>query len=141
MIPGVRRALVAAQRALGATSSCIMEGRDIGTVVFPDADVKIFLDADPSARAGRRVLDARRAGLDVPAESIAQEIAERDHRDRTRAEAPLVQAPDALYLDTTGLTLEVTRILVRVHRFVKKSCELPDALAAAVVDRRAGKCG
>lgn len=106
MIGGVRRAMVAAQRAMAEATSVIMEGRDIGTVVFPDADVKIFLDADPEARAERRVDDMRRRGLDVEPDGVAQEIAERDRRDRTRAESPLIQAPDAVYVDTTGLSVE-----------------------------------
>jgi cytidylate kinase len=106
MIGGVRRALVAAQRAMAESASVIMEGRDIGTVVFPDADVKIFLDADPEARAERRVEDLRRRGLAVEPDGVAQEIAERDRRDRTRSESPLIQAPDAVYVDTTGLSVE-----------------------------------
>jgi cytidylate kinase len=105
-IPGVRRALVEKQRALGARTSVIMEGRDIGTVVFPDAHVKIFLDAAPQERVTRRLRDFRDQGEAVPAEAIAAQIRERDQRDRTRAEAPLTQAPDAVYIDSTGLTLE-----------------------------------
>ena len=103
-IPGVRRALVEKQRAMGARTSVIMEGRDIGTVVFPDADVKIFLDADPQERVKRRVHDFRDQGEAVPAAAIAEQIRERDQRDRTRAEAPLTQAPDAVYIDSTGLS-------------------------------------
>lgn len=103
-IPGVRRALVEKQRALGARTSVIMEGRDIGTVVFPDADIKIFLDADPQVRVDRRLRDFREQGEAVPPEAIAAQIRERDQRDRTRAEAPLTQAPDAVYIDSTGLS-------------------------------------
>ena len=106
MIGGVRRAMVDAQRAIAESTSVIMEGRDIGTVVFPHAEVKIFLDADESTRAGRRVQDLRQRGVDVAPEDVAREIADRDQRDRTRAEAPLMQAPDAVYVDTTGLTIE-----------------------------------
>ena len=105
-IPGVRRALVEKQRALGARTSVIMEGRDIGTVVFPDADVKIFLDADPQERIQRRLRDFEKLGESAPPEAIAAQIRERDQRDRTRAEAPLTQAPDAVYLDTTGLSID-----------------------------------
>jgi cytidylate kinase len=108
MIRGVRRALAGAQRAMGEAASVIMEGRDIGTVIFPDADVKIFLDADPEARVGRRVDDMRRRGLEVVSDGVAREIGDRDRRDRTRAEAPLIQAPDAVYLDTTGLSIDQT---------------------------------
>jgi cytidylate kinase len=105
-IPGVRRALVDKQRAVGASTSVIMEGRDIGTVVFPDADVKIFLDADPQVRIERRLLDFRQQGEATPPETIAAQIRERDQRDRTRAEAPLTQAPDAVYVDSTGRSLD-----------------------------------
>jgi cytidylate kinase len=104
-IPGVRHALVEKQRALGDRTSVIMEGRDIGSVVFPGADVKIFLDADPQERVGRRLRDFREQGEAVPPEAIAAQIRERDQRDRTRAEAPLTQAPDAIYIDSTGLSL------------------------------------
>ncbi|HLY18343.1 MAG TPA: (d)CMP kinase [Bryobacteraceae bacterium] len=103
-IPGVRRALVEKQRALGARTSVVMEGRDIGTVVFPQADVKIFLDADPGERVNRRLRDFRDQGEAAPPEAIAAQIRERDQRDRTRAEAPLTQAPDAVYIDSTGLS-------------------------------------
>jgi cytidylate kinase len=111
-VPGVRRAMVKSQRAMGLRSSVVMEGRDIGTVVFPEADVKIFLDAQAGERTERRARE-----LDVPAQTVADEIRERDHRDRTRAEAPLVQAPDALYVDTTGLSIEaVEQELLRIIR-------------------------
>ncbi len=96
---GVRRAMREEQRRIAASQSAVMEGRDIGTVVFPDAQVKIYLDADPAERARRR---AAETGLSP--EHVARQISERDHRDRTRAEAPLAQAPDAEYLDTSGLT-------------------------------------
>jgi len=99
--PGVRRALRDEQRRIGTLHPVVMEGRDIGTVVFPDADVKIYLDAHPETRAGRR---AREIGAEVT--EIAREMAERDRRDTTRAEAPLAQAPDAEYIDSTALTLE-----------------------------------
>jgi cytidylate kinase len=105
-IPGVRRALVEKQRALGERTSVVMEGRDIGTVVFPHADVKVFLDADPGARVNRRLLDFAERGEGAPAEAIAAQIRERDQRDRTRSEAPLTQAPDAVYIDSTSLSPE-----------------------------------
>jgi cytidylate kinase len=105
-IPAVRRALVQKQRQMGAETSVVMEGRDIGSVVFPDAQVKVFLDADPVVRAGRRVLEFRNAGEAISAEDTEREMTERDQRDRTRAEAPLVQSPDAVYVDTSGLTVK-----------------------------------
>jgi CMP/dCMP kinase len=83
-------------------ANVVMEGRDIGTVVFPDARVKIFLDANPLERVRRRAGEQPH----VPHEELAGEIARRDERDRYRAESPLVQAPDAVYLDSTGLTPE-----------------------------------
>lgn len=100
-IGGVRRALQKEQRRIGQAQAVVMEGRDIGTIVFPDATVKVFLDAAPEVRAGRR---ARETGSQV--EQTARELSERDTRDRTRAEAPLTQAPDAEYMDTTHLPAE-----------------------------------
>jgi cytidylate kinase len=99
--PGVRRAMREEQRRIGSSESVVMEGRDIGTVVFPEARVKVFLDANPDERARRR---SRETG--AAAEEVARDLAERDRRDRTRAEAPLTQAPDAEYLDTTNLAPE-----------------------------------
>jgi cytidylate kinase len=117
VIPGVRRALVAKQRAMGERSSVVMEGRDIGTVVFPDADVKIFLDADPSERLRRRLADVRAAGEEIPESALAAQMKERDQRDSTRADGPLAQAPDAAYLDSTSLTAkEVEEAILRIVR-------------------------
>jgi len=98
VVAGVRRALVEKQRAMGDRLSVVMEGRDIATHVFPDAEVKIFLDAAADVRAARRV---DQLGGDLTA--VTLEIQARDHRDRTRAEAPLLQAPDAVYLDSSNL--------------------------------------
>jgi CMP/dCMP kinase len=110
--PGVRRALRDEQRRIGSLHSVVMEGRDIGTVVFPDADVKIYLDADPHIRAGRR---AQEIGAAV--NEIAREMHERDQRDRTRSEAPLTQAPDAEYIDSSGLSPEeVEEAILKVVR-------------------------
>jgi len=105
-IPAVRRAMVAEQRRMSTEASVVMEGRDIGTVVFPDAGIKIFLDADAGVRAERRMEEAAERGERIDAEAMAREIAERDTRDRTRSEAPLVQALDAVYVDSTGLGIE-----------------------------------
>ncbi len=89
-----------------------MEGRDIGTIVFPEADIKIFLDAVPQARAERRALE-----LDLPPAVVSPQMEERDRRDRNRVEAPLVQAPDAVYVDTTGLSIdEVEAALLKIIR-------------------------
>jgi cytidylate kinase len=116
-VPGVRRALLAMQRKMAETSSVVMEGRDIGSVVFPQAQVKIFLDADPQERARRRALELAQDGQDASIDSVAGELTQRDERDRQRKEAPLVQAPDAQLVDTTGLTLEeVEEIILRLVR-------------------------
>ena len=101
LVPAVRRALVQKQREIGEQVSIVMEGRDIGTVVFPDATVKIFLDAIPEERATRRANEVA-----LPPDIVEQQMRERDQRDRGRAESPLVQAPDAVYVDTTALTIE-----------------------------------
>lgn len=106
VIAGVRRAMVEKQRAMGARTSVVMEGRDIGTVVFPAADVKIFLDARPEERVRRRFTEDLEKGAAVSAEAVAAQMRERDRRDSTRTEAPLTQAPDAVYLDSTGLTID-----------------------------------
>lgn len=105
-IPAVRRALVAAQRRIAELSSVVMEGRDIGTVVFPDAQVKIYLDADPEERARRRTLELVERGIPADLDGVATDIRQRDERDRTRAASPLRQAPDADLIDTTGLRLD-----------------------------------
>jgi cytidylate kinase len=116
--PPVRSVLVARQREMGAPGSVVMEGRDIGSVVFPDADVKVYLDASTEERARRRSLDAAHAASqeadNLPA--VARAIAERDERDRTRSTSPLTLASGAVYIDTTGLTIEdvVGRVLALV---------------------------
>ncbi|MCL2659421.1 MAG: (d)CMP kinase [Acidobacteriaceae bacterium] len=106
--PRLRAWMVSEQRALGAAGGVVMEGRDIGTVVFPDAEVKIFLDASPEVRGDRRYRQVNGAeGSEQEAQqAILREMKERDARDRSRAESPLKPAPDATILDTTGLTLE-----------------------------------
>ena len=100
--PKVREWMVARQREMGLAGGVVMEGRDIGTKVFPDADLKIFLDADPVIREQRRLDQQRVKG--APAASIAAELRERDHRDRTRAASPLVAADDAVVIDSTQLS-------------------------------------
>jgi cytidylate kinase len=116
-IPGVRRALVAKQRAIGERTSVVMEGRDIGTVVFPNAEVKIYLDADPEARVRRRLADLRAQGDGISEAQLAAEMKERDQRDSTRSDAPLAQAPDATYVDSTPLSPdEVEEAILRIVR-------------------------
>jgi cytidylate kinase len=106
--PGVRAVLVRRQREFGVEGALVMEGRDIGTVVFPHADLKLYLDASPDERARRRAEDPAhelsRHALGV--ESVAEALAARDQSDRTRAASPLVRADDALYIDTTGAAVD-----------------------------------
>jgi CMP/dCMP kinase len=117
VIPGVRRAMVAKQREIGERSSVVMEGRDIGTVVFPNADVKIFLDANPAERVRRRYVELHAKGDPITTEQLASDMRERDHRDSTRSDAPLAQAPDAVYLDSTGLDIEqVEEAILKIVR-------------------------
>ena len=105
-IPEVRAFLLEFQRKLARESSVVMDGRDIGTVVLPDADVKIFLTASPEVRAKRRLLELEQRGQPAQYEQILQDIQDRDRQDRNRAAAPLRQAEDAVLLDTSGLDLE-----------------------------------
>lgn len=114
---GVRRHLVAEQRRLGAGGGVVMEGRDIGTVVFPDAELKIYLDASPEERARRRLSDHAARGDALPLAQMVAEVRERDRRDREREISPLVRAPDAVYVDSTALTAEeVARLIVLLAR-------------------------
>jgi CMP/dCMP kinase len=102
--PPVRAWMVDRQREMGAGGGVVMEGRDIGTKVFPGAEVKIFLDAAPEVRGNRRFL--QNPGAAAPAASVLAELRARDQRDRTRANSPLVPAPDAILIDSTNMTLE-----------------------------------
>ena len=99
-IPGVRAALVAQQQALGASGGVVMEGRDIGTVVFPHADVKVFLTASPDERASRRHADLLARGSKITMEEVRADQDVRDARDETRAVSPLVAAPDAVFINS-----------------------------------------
>lgn len=102
----VRRAMVAQQRKLGKKKGVVMDGRDIGTVVFPDAELKVFMEADIYVRAGRRQEELLENGQLVDLSEIIENLKKRDHIDSTREESPLRKAEDALVLDTTFLTLE-----------------------------------
>lgn len=116
-VPGVRRALLGIQRSMAEQNSVVIEGRDIGSVVFPHAQVKIFLDADPNERARRRMLELQQEGRATDVQSVAGQLKKRDDRDRRRSEAPLVQAPDAELIDTTGLSLDqVEQIVLKLIR-------------------------
>jgi CMP/dCMP kinase len=115
--PKVREWMVARQQEMGTGGGVVMEGRDIGTKVFPDADVKVFLDADPVVREKRRLQQQNLRG--TAAEATAAELRERDRRDRTRAQSPLVPAPDALVLDSTSLSED--EVLQKVEELVQQT--------------------
>jgi cytidylate kinase len=114
--PGVRAWMVAHQREMGVNGGIVMEGRDIGTKVFPDADLKIFLDADPVVREQRRMEQLRIKG-EVPA-NLAADLRDRDHRDRTRAASPLVAAQDAVVIDSTKM--DEDEVLERAEELARK---------------------
>jgi CMP/dCMP kinase len=120
--PKLREWMVAQQRLLGAAGGVVMEGRDIGTVVFPDAEVKIFLDAAPEVRGNRRYRQTtpnQAADSKVTEQGLIEELKERDARDRNRAESPLRPAEDAVILDSTSMTLDqvlqAAEAIVREH--------------------------
>jgi cytidylate kinase len=108
--------MVSHQRAMGAGGGVVMEGRDIGTKVFPDADLKIFIDADPVVREQRRMEQQKIKG--EVAANVAADLRERDHRDRTRAASPLVAAEDAVVIDSTKLGED--QVLARVEELARK---------------------
>ncbi len=119
--PKVREWMVVRQREMGIGGGVVMEGRDIGTKVFPDADIKIFLDADPVVREQRRLEQQKARGVATQgpsAEQMAAELRERDKRDRTRAVSPLVPAEDAVVLDSTKLTED--EVLERIEALVQQ---------------------
>jgi cytidylate kinase len=118
--PGVREWMVARQREMGAGGGVVMEGRDIGTKVFPDADLKVFLDAHPDVREKRRLLQQQISG--PLAEQVAAELRQRDQRDRTRANSPLVPASDAVILDSTDLGED--EVLARIERCIHEKLNL-----------------
>ena len=116
--PPVRSALLGLQRRLGCSGKAILEGRDIGTVIFPDADVKFFLSASIDERAKRRLIELEAAGADAPSfEEVKSQMTERDRGDSTRAVAPLKKAVDAIEVDTSALTLdEVVKSMVTIAK-------------------------
>jgi len=116
-IAGVRRVLVAEQQRAGAGGGVVMEGRDIGTVVFPNAELKIFLDASPEVRAERRWKEHQEKGDNLPVFQVLEEVRERDKRDRERKVSPLVRAEDAVIVDNTAMDVEETaRLIVMLAR-------------------------
>jgi cytidylate kinase len=117
-IPAVRRALVARQQQIGRAGGVVMEGRDIGTQVFPNAEVKIYLDASSEARAQRRFDEDSARGVAVASfDRMKSEIEERDLRDKTRADSPLTQAEDAVYIDSSAMAIE--EVVERILEIVK----------------------
>jgi len=121
VVPEVRRRLVTIQRAMAKEGGIVMDGRDIGTVVFPDADVKFYLDADLTVRAARRLEDLRRSGAEVDLQALQAEVARRDERDRQREASPLQAATDAIRIDSTRLAAEevVACMLSEVRKFLR----------------------
>ncbi|MBR4444161.1 MAG: (d)CMP kinase [Clostridia bacterium] len=105
-VVAVRELMVARQREIAAGADVVMDGRDIGTKVLPDAPVKVFLTAAAEVRARRRFLELQRKGQEVPYEQLLSEIKERDHNDATRATSPMVQAADAVLLDSSDMTVD-----------------------------------
>ncbi len=116
-IPEVREAVVLKLREMSRNSGVVMDGRDIGTKVFPDAKLKLFLDAAPDVRALRRWEEDRARGRDVTLDEIRQELQARDRRDSERAATPLVQAADAILIDTSEMNLD--RVIERVLEIVE----------------------
>ena len=117
-LPLVRRVLVDQQRQMGINGAIVMEGRDIGTVVFPDADVKLYLDASPEERARRRAHDPAHTGVPAAVAEVATLLTQRDELDRTRAASPLYAAADAVLIDTTGkdIAAVVKEVMALVHK-------------------------
>lgn len=135
-IAGVREVLVAEQRRAGAGGGVIMEGRDIGTVVFPRAELKIFLEASPEVRAERRWKEHQEKGEAVTLDQVLEEVRERDKRDRERKVSPLVRAEDAVLIDNTAMGIEETaRIIVML---AGNLCEADDGRGQAGVRARNG---
>ena len=120
-MPEVRRFLLETQRNMAKNSSILMDGRDIGTVILPDAPVKIFLTASAQSRAERRYKELIEKGQQVTMDGILHDINERDRQDMTRAVAPLKQADDAVLLDTSSLTLEES--IAAVLRIIREKTE------------------
>lgn len=116
-VPAVREALLEMQRAAGRAGGVVLEGRDIGSVVFPDAEAKFYLTASVDVRANRRLQELHARGETVSMDDVRREVVERDHRDSTRAVAPLTQAADAIVVDSSGVPIDdvVARIVARVR--------------------------
>lgn len=124
IIPMVRQKLLEIQRKMAEGKNIIMEGRDIGTVIFPNADIKIYLDASPEERARRRVQQNQEKGILTSYEEVLKSIKDRDQKDKTRKIAPLRKAEDAIYMDSTNMTIEeVTNEMVKMIKQRYKNSE------------------
>lgn len=121
-LPRVRAVLVDRQRQIGANGGIVMEGRDIGTVVFPHADVKIYLDAAPEERARRRAADPAHTGGPSAVSEVKTMLTDRDRQDRTRTASPLYAAADATVIDTTGKSVE--QVVAEVIKVVRRQSEV-----------------
>jgi CMP/dCMP kinase len=119
VVPAVRERLVGKQRAMAADGPLVMEGRDIGTAVFPGAAVKIYLTASAQERARRRCAELAERGISTDAAEVAEEIADRDRRDQSRAHSPLRPADDAIVIDTTGENIET--VVARLRAVVERA--------------------
>ena len=122
VLPTVRNKLLEVQRNIAKGKDVIMEGRDIGTVVFPNADVKIYLDATPEERARRRVLQNKEKGIECSYEKVLEGIKDRDKRDSTREIAPLKKAEDAIYVDSTNLS--IVQVVEKIIEIINNKNEL-----------------
>lgn len=118
-IKEVRQILVKMQRELGQRGDCILDGRDIGTVVFPDAEKKFFVDASAGERVSRRFKELKGLNQDITETDVAKDLANRDKIDSTRAASPLKQAPDAVYIDTT--TLSIDQVVEKMMGLIKQN--------------------
>ena len=122
-VPAVRRAMVAQQKAMRSNGGIVMDGRDIGTVVFPDAELKIFLTADFEERVGRRIRQLKITGVPIEAAAVRRNLKHRDHIDSTRADSPLRKAGDAVVVDNTNLTEteQLAMILALARERIRRS--------------------
>lgn len=125
--PEVRQTLIGLQREAGTRWNLVAEGRDMGSVVFPEAEVKFFLTADLEVRARRRYLEIRERGERADLEEVLVDMRDRDLRDESRQVAPLVAAPDAIHLDTTGMTIDqvVEQVILHIEGYVGEPSRIP----------------
>ncbi len=121
VLPMVREKMLILQREMAKGKNVIMEGRDIGTVVFPKANVKIYLDASPEERARRRVKQNQEKGMESSYEEVLKNIMERDKRDLSREIAPLKQAEDAIYIDTSDMTID--EVVDKIIKIIQEKCK------------------